>query len=129
MAWGGISHRIKSPLVVVDRDLTAVRYRDEILCPFAVRLVQCSTKTRFFLVDQFRTALLEEGKTIPMGRINALMNSMQRKNMAVTVAQGGHTRYLAPHSQIDLNLGILYTIMKKSPTHVYISMKIMYQNV
>ena len=40
MVWGGISHGVKSPLVVLGGTLTAVRYRDEILCPIAVPLVQ-----------------------------------------------------------------------------------------
>ena len=40
MVWGGISHGVKSPLIVVPGNLTAVRYRDEILCPVAVPLVQ-----------------------------------------------------------------------------------------
>ena len=31
MVWGGISHGVKSPLIVVPGNLTAVRYRDEIL--------------------------------------------------------------------------------------------------
>ena len=40
MIWGAISHGVKSPLVVIDGNLTAVRYRDEILRPVAVPLVQ-----------------------------------------------------------------------------------------
>ena len=40
MLWGGISHGVKSPLIVVPGNLTAVRYRDEILRPVAVPLVQ-----------------------------------------------------------------------------------------
>ena len=40
MVWGGISHGVKSPLIVVSGSLTAVRYRDEILRPVAVPLVQ-----------------------------------------------------------------------------------------
>ena len=40
MVWGGISHGVKSPLVVLGGTLTAVRYRDEILRPIAVPLVQ-----------------------------------------------------------------------------------------
>ena len=40
MVWGGISGGVKSPLIVVPGNLTAVRYRDEILCPVAVPLVQ-----------------------------------------------------------------------------------------
>ena len=40
MVWGGISHGVKSPVIVVLGNLTAVRYRDEILRPVAVPLVQ-----------------------------------------------------------------------------------------
>ena len=40
MVWGGILHGVKSPLIVVRGNLTAVRYRDEILRPVAVPLVQ-----------------------------------------------------------------------------------------
>ena len=40
MVWGGISQCVKSPLIVVPGNLTAVRYRDEILRPVAVPLVQ-----------------------------------------------------------------------------------------
>ena len=40
MVWEGISHSVKSPLIVVPGNPTAVRYRDEILRPVAVQLVQ-----------------------------------------------------------------------------------------
>ena len=40
MVWGGISHGVKSPLIVVPGNLTAVRCRDETLRPVAVPLVQ-----------------------------------------------------------------------------------------
>ena len=40
MVWGGISHGVKPPLIVVPGNLLAVRYRDEILRPVAVPLVQ-----------------------------------------------------------------------------------------
>ena len=40
MVWGGISHGLKSPLIVVPGNLTTVRCRDEILRPIAVPLVQ-----------------------------------------------------------------------------------------
>ena len=38
--WGGISYGLKSPLIVLDGNLTGVRYRDEILRPVAVPCVQ-----------------------------------------------------------------------------------------
>ena len=40
IVWGGISHGVKSQLIVVPRNLTAVRYKDEILRPVAVPLMQ-----------------------------------------------------------------------------------------
>jgi len=40
MVWGGISHGLKSPLIVIAGNLTGVRYRDEILLPVAIPLVQ-----------------------------------------------------------------------------------------
>ena len=42
MVWGGIAHGIKSQLIIVAGNMTAVRYRDEILRPVAVPLVQQS---------------------------------------------------------------------------------------
>ena len=147
MVWGGILHGVKSPLIVVPGNLTAVRYRDEILCPVAVPLVQQHQMTfqhdnarphvarvcQDFLANynivaldwppyspdlspiehlwdeldrrvrrhlntpntlgQLRTALLEEWENIPMRKINALVNSMQRRIRAMINARGGHTRY------------------------------------
>ena len=40
MVWGGIAHGIKSQLIIVAGNMTVVRYRDEILRPVAVPLVQ-----------------------------------------------------------------------------------------
>ena len=40
MVWGGIAHGIKSQLIIVAGNMTAVCYRDEILRPVAVPLVQ-----------------------------------------------------------------------------------------
>ena len=146
MVWGGISHGVKSPLIVVPRNLTAVRYRDVILRPVAVPLVQQHQMTfqhdnvrphvarvcQDFLANNFvpldwppyspdlfpiehlwdeldrrvrrrrntpntlgqlRTALLKEWENIPIRKINALVNSMQRRIRAVINARGGHTRY------------------------------------
>ena len=145
MVWGGISHGVKSPLIVVPGNLTAVRYRDAILRPVAVPLVQqhqmafqhdnarphVTRVCQDFLainnivplipyspdfspiehlwdeldrrvrrrrntpttLGQLQTALLEEWENIPMRKINALVNSMQRRIRAVINARGGHTRY------------------------------------
>ena len=40
MVWGGISHGLKSQLVVIDGNLTAARYRDEILRPHVISFLQ-----------------------------------------------------------------------------------------
>ena len=40
MVLGGIAHGVKTQLIVVKGNMTAVRYRDEILCLVAVPLVQ-----------------------------------------------------------------------------------------
>ena len=40
MVWGWIAHGVKSQLFVVDGTMTTARYRDEILRPMAVPLVQ-----------------------------------------------------------------------------------------
>ena len=40
MLWGGISHGLKSQLVVIDGNLTAARYRDEILRPHVIPFLQ-----------------------------------------------------------------------------------------
>ena len=143
---GGISHGVKSLLIVVPGNLTAVRYRDEILRPVAVPLQQhqmtfqhdnaCPHVARVCqdslannnsvpldwppyspdlspiehlwdeldrrvrrrqntpnTLGQLWTALLEEWENIPMRKINALVNSMQRRIRAVINARGGHTRY------------------------------------
>ena len=38
MVWGGISHGMKTPLVVIQGNLTAVRYRDQVLMPHVLPL-------------------------------------------------------------------------------------------
>ena len=35
MVWGGIAHGVKSQLIIVEGNVTAIRYRDEILRPVA----------------------------------------------------------------------------------------------
>ena len=39
MVWGGISHGVKTLLVVIQGNLTAVRYRDQVLMPHVLPLV------------------------------------------------------------------------------------------
>ena len=45
MVWGGISHGVKTPLVVIQGNLTAVRYRDQVLMPHALPLVNAHNLT------------------------------------------------------------------------------------
>ena len=45
MVWGGISHVVKTPLVVIQGNLTAVRYRDQVLMPHVLPLVNAHNLT------------------------------------------------------------------------------------
>ena len=45
MVWGGISHGVKTPLVVIQGNLTAVRYRDQVLMPHVLALVNAHNLT------------------------------------------------------------------------------------
>ena len=45
MVWGGISHGVKMPLVVVQGNLTSVRYRDQVLMPHVLPLVNAHNLT------------------------------------------------------------------------------------
>ena len=60
MDLGGISHSVKWPLIVVPGNLTAVRYRDEILRPVAGPLVQQHQMT--FQLDNARPLPRLSGK-------------------------------------------------------------------
>ena len=147
MVWGGIAHGIQSQLIIVAGNMTAVKYRDEILRPVAVPLVQqrnlilqqdnarphVARVCQDFLANnniaplawppyspdltpiehmwdeldrrvrkrrnppatlaQLRNAFIDEWNNIPMRTVNALVNSIQRRIRAATVARGGHTRY------------------------------------
>ncbi|KAL0162508.1 hypothetical protein M9458_041904 [Cirrhinus mrigala] len=44
-------------------------------------------------IQQLRTAIEEEWTNIPQATVNNLINSMQRKCVALSEANGGHTRY------------------------------------
>ena len=44
-------------------------------------------------IQQLRTAIEEEWTNIPQATINNLINSMQRRCVALREANGGHTRY------------------------------------
>ena len=48
MVWGGISHGVKSQLIVISGSVTAVRYKDEVLRPVAVLL--CSNANWFYSI-------------------------------------------------------------------------------
>ena len=45
LVWGGISHGVKTPLVVIQGNLTAVRYRDQVLMPHVLPLVNAHNLT------------------------------------------------------------------------------------
>ena len=45
MVWGGISHGVKMPLVVIQGNLTAVRYRDQVLMPHVLPLINAHNLT------------------------------------------------------------------------------------
>ena len=40
MVWGGIAHGVKAPLIVVNGNLTALRYRDQLLRPVVIPTLQ-----------------------------------------------------------------------------------------
>ena len=52
MVWGEISHGVKTPLVVIQGNLTAVRYRDQVLMPHVLPLVNAHNLT--FQYDKAR---------------------------------------------------------------------------
>ena len=45
MVWGGISHGVKTPLVVIQGYLTALRYQDQVLMPHVLPLVNAHNLT------------------------------------------------------------------------------------
>ena len=45
MVWGRISHGVKTPLVVIQGNLTAVRYRDQVLMHHVLPLVNAHNLT------------------------------------------------------------------------------------
>lgn len=54
MVWGAISFRHRSPLVIVDGNLNAQRYRNEILQPVVVPLFNANQRLAFFQHDNAR---------------------------------------------------------------------------
>jgi hypothetical protein len=44
-------------------------------------------------IQQLRTVIEEEWDNIPQATINSLINSMQRRRVALHGANGGHNRY------------------------------------
>ena len=45
MVWGGISHGVQTPIVVIQGNLTAVRYLDQVLMPHVLPLVNIHNLT------------------------------------------------------------------------------------
>ncbi len=59
-------------------------------------------------IQQLRTAVKEERNNIPQAKINNLINSMQRRCVALLEANGGHTRYwlvLSTNKYLDITFG------------------------
>ena len=54
MVWGGITCHDRTPLYVIQGNLTAVRYRDEILRPFVLPLIQAPGRNVTFQHDNAR---------------------------------------------------------------------------
>ena len=54
MVWGGISWTHKTPLIVVDGNLTAQRYVDNILVPVVVPFLQTHNDVNVFQQDNAR---------------------------------------------------------------------------
>jgi hypothetical protein len=78
MVWGGITAHGRTPLVVVPRNLTGIRYRDEIVQPYVIPFIQ---------------ALIRIWNNIPQTFFNNLVRSMRRRCQACVNANGGHTHY------------------------------------
>ena len=51
MVWGGIAYGMKTPLVIIDGTMTAMRYRDEILEQHVRPLADAAAEGQFLLVD------------------------------------------------------------------------------
>ena len=60
MVWGGISHGVKTPLVVIQGNLTAVFYRDQVLMPHVLTLVNVHN-----LTFQHDNARLHDARVCP----------------------------------------------------------------
>ena len=54
MVWGGISWRHKTPVVVVDGNLTAQRYIDDVLTPTLVPFMRINPDVTLFQQDNAR---------------------------------------------------------------------------
>jgi len=51
MVWGGIAYGYRTPLVVIDGNLNAQRYREDILGPRVVPLLQAHNVIRMLQQD------------------------------------------------------------------------------
>ena len=54
MVWGGITAHGRTPLVVVAGNLTGIRYRDEIVQPYVIPLIQAQANNVTFQQDNAR---------------------------------------------------------------------------
>ena len=86
MVWGGIAHGIKSQLIIVAGNMTAVRYRDEILRPVAVPLVQ--QRNLFLQQDNARPHVARVCQDFPLAAVAALILLWIELTKALTVRIG-----------------------------------------
>jgi K+-sensing histidine kinase KdpD len=107
MVWGGISHGLKSPLIVITGNLTGVRYRDEILRPVAVPFVRAFVTALILLCMEYIRAFILMG--ILSHSSNKVALNWSRVDKILTNWQHGAGRYPAGKlgdavAQMELNL-------------------------
>jgi hypothetical protein len=106
MVWGGVSQHHRTELVVIEGNLNAVCYREDILLLHGLLFLQAhpdmtlqhdnatrhtARSMRDFLQD--RNVLVEEWGNISQQEQANLVQSMRNRCTAVLNAAGGHTRY------------------------------------
>ena len=101
MVWGSIAHGIKSQLIIVAGNMTAVKYRDEILRPVAVQqrnliLQQDNARPHVarvcqdFLANNNIAPLAWQPYSPDLTPIEHMWDELDRR---VRKRRGGHTRY------------------------------------
>ena len=82
MVWGGVSMRGKTQLVLIDGNLSAQRYHDEILDPVGLPYLQTLGQGAILQITK-------EWDAIPQIRITRLVSSMRIRYQATIFAFGG----------------------------------------